>query len=118
MVQLHKLMVRDVAIDKRSIYLISPNKAGPEMYEVTCTSTSHRKRWKQLIEEAVQECPDEDEGVVEDEIFEEKKAAEARAAKIKKLLGKMTIFWAIFPLLLLKSLIFSLTSTPSSFLFQ
>ncbi|XP_072039123.1 uncharacterized protein [Amphiura filiformis] len=88
-VHLHKLMVRDVAIDKRSIYLISPNKAGPEMYEVMCTSTSHRKRWKQLIETAVQECPDDDEGVVEDEIFEEKKAAEARAAKVKKLLEKM-----------------------------
>ena len=82
-------MVREVAIDKRSIYLISPNKAGPEMYEVMCASTSARKRWKQLLEDAVANCPDEDEGVVEDEVEEEKKAAEARAEKIKGLLEAM-----------------------------
>ncbi|XP_071793867.1 rho guanine nucleotide exchange factor 28-like isoform X2 [Asterias amurensis] len=89
-IHLHKLMVRDVAVDKCSIYLISPNKAGPEMYEVNCENTDKRKKWKEILEQAIIDCPDEDEGVGEDaETDEEKKATEARAAKIKKLLDEM-----------------------------
>ncbi|XP_022086949.1 A-kinase anchor protein 13-like [Acanthaster planci] len=89
-INLYKLMVRDVAIDKCSMYLISPNKIAPEMYEVNCDTPEKRKRWKEILEQAIHDCPDEDEGVGEDaETDEEKRAAEARAAKIKKLLEQM-----------------------------
>ncbi|XP_077988756.1 rho guanine nucleotide exchange factor 28-like isoform X2 [Glandiceps talaboti] len=88
-VPLQKLMVRNVATDKQSIYLISPHKPRPEMYEIMFGSTDERNLWKETIEEAVKNCPDEDEGVVEEEIDEERKQAEARAAKINTLLEQM-----------------------------
>ncbi|XP_070543265.1 rho guanine nucleotide exchange factor 28-like isoform X4 [Ptychodera flava] len=88
-VPLQKLMVRNVATDKQSIYLISPHKAGPEMYEIMCNSTEERDLWRRHIEEAVKNCPDEDEGVVEEEVDEERKQAEVRAAKVTTLLDKM-----------------------------
>ena len=61
MISLFKLMVRDVAIDKCSMYLISQNKAAPEMYEVNCETSENRKKWKEILEQAIHDCPDEGE---------------------------------------------------------
>ena len=61
MINLYKLMVRDVAIDKCSMYLISPNKIAPEMYEVNCDTPEKRKMWKEILEQAIHDCPDEGE---------------------------------------------------------
>ncbi|XP_041464034.1 rho guanine nucleotide exchange factor 18-like isoform X6 [Lytechinus variegatus] len=91
-IPLFKLMVRDVAIDPKSVYLISQNKAGPEMYEVMCTSEHARGEWKKRLLEAIEQCPADDpvdSGIDNNNEEEEKKKAEERALRMKKLLEMM-----------------------------
>ncbi|XP_071965697.1 rho guanine nucleotide exchange factor 28-like isoform X2 [Antedon mediterranea] len=86
-ISLHKLMVREVATDNKSIYLISTASSGPEMYEVKCESDD-RKKWKSIIEEAVKECPAPDE-IQDTEIDEHNRLTEARAKKIKQFISDL-----------------------------
>ncbi|XP_071506121.1 uncharacterized protein [Diadema antillarum] len=91
-IPLFKLMVRDVAIDSKSVYLISPNKAGPEMYEVMCPTEHARKEWKKMLLEAIEECPPEGMPLtfgVDVQNEEDRKAAERRALRIKQLIDMM-----------------------------
>ena len=37
-------MVREVAIDRRAIFLVSTSQQGPEMYEIVCDSPEEKKR--------------------------------------------------------------------------
>ncbi|XP_040915053.1 rho guanine nucleotide exchange factor 28 isoform X2 [Toxotes jaculatrix] len=83
-IALQKLIVREVANEERGMFLISASAAGPEMYEVHTSSKEERNTWMRLIREAVESCPEEEEGYTS-ESEEEKRAAEARIQKIHKL---------------------------------
>ncbi|XP_069606571.1 rho guanine nucleotide exchange factor 28 isoform X1 [Ranitomeya imitator] len=82
-ISLQKLIVREVANEERGMFLISASSAGPEMYEIHTSSKDERNTWMRQIQDAVQSCPEEEEGKP-CESDEEKRAAEARAAKAKK----------------------------------
>ncbi|KAM3939560.1 rho guanine nucleotide exchange factor 28 isoform 2-T2 [Leptodactylus fuscus] len=82
-ISLQKLIVREVANEERGMFLISASSAGPEMYEIHTSSKDERNTWMRQIQDAVQSCPEEEEGKP-CESDEEKRAAEARAAKAKQ----------------------------------
>ncbi|XP_062816267.1 rho guanine nucleotide exchange factor 18 isoform X3 [Anolis carolinensis] len=81
-ISLQKLIVREVANEERAMFLISASLKGPEMYEIHTASKEDRNFWMAQIRQAVESCPDEEEGVLAD-LEEERKEAEARAAKLK-----------------------------------
>nr|XP_060641729.1 rho guanine nucleotide exchange factor 18 [Anolis sagrei ordinatus] len=81
-ISLQKLIVREVANEERAMFLISASLKGPEMYEIHTASKEDRNFWMAQIRRAVESCPDEEEGVLAD-LEEERKQAEARAAKLK-----------------------------------
>ncbi|XP_035217532.1 rho guanine nucleotide exchange factor 18-like isoform X4 [Stegodyphus dumicola] len=84
-VSLQKLLVRKKAgQDSRGMYLISSNPSEPEMIELFCRTSKDQKAWMDAIREAIEMCPDEDEGVPS-ETEEERKLEAARAARIKQL---------------------------------
>ncbi|XP_075694295.1 rho guanine nucleotide exchange factor 28 isoform X2 [Rhinoderma darwinii] len=84
-ISLQKLIVREVANEERGMFLISASSAGPEMYEIHTSSKDERNTWMRQIQEAVQSCPEEDvEGKPCELSEEDKRAAEARAAKAQK----------------------------------
>ncbi|XP_072272361.1 rho guanine nucleotide exchange factor 28 isoform X2 [Pyxicephalus adspersus] len=89
-ISLQKLIVREVANEERGMFLISASSAGPEMYEIHTTSKEERNSWMRQIQEAVQSCPEEDEGKIS-ESDEDRRAAEARAAKVQKFQEVLTI---------------------------
>ncbi|KAM5192206.1 rho guanine nucleotide exchange factor 28 isoform 1-T2 [Mantella aurantiaca] len=89
-ISLQKLIVREVANEERGMFLISASSAGPEMYEIHTNSKEERNSWMRHIQEAVQSCPEEDEGKIS-ESDEDKRAAEARAAKAQKYQEVLTI---------------------------
>ena len=43
-IRLKNLMVREVAIDPRAIFLVSTSQEGPEMYEIVCESPEEKTR--------------------------------------------------------------------------
>ncbi|XP_029430756.1 rho guanine nucleotide exchange factor 28 isoform X2 [Rhinatrema bivittatum] len=83
-ISLQKLIVREVANEERGMFLISASSAGPEMYEIHTSSKEERNNWMRQIQEAVQSCPEEEEGKMY-ESDEDKRITEARVAKIKKI---------------------------------
>ncbi|XP_018426730.1 PREDICTED: rho guanine nucleotide exchange factor 28-like [Nanorana parkeri] len=82
-ISLQKLIVREVANEERGMFLISASSAGPEMYEIHTNSKEERNSWMRQIHEAVQSCPEEDEGKIS-ESDEDRRAAGARAAKAQE----------------------------------
>ncbi|XP_061589801.1 rho guanine nucleotide exchange factor 28 isoform X2 [Cololabis saira] len=88
-IALQKLIVREVANEERGMFLISASSAGPEMYEVHTSSKEERNTWMRLIREAVESCPEEEEGYTS-ESEEERRVAEARFQKIHKLQESLT----------------------------
>uniref|UniRef100_A0A8C5QQD6 Rho guanine nucleotide exchange factor 28 n=1 Tax=Leptobrachium leishanense TaxID=445787 RepID=A0A8C5QQD6_9ANUR len=80
---LQKLIVREVANEERGMFLISASSAGPEMYEIHTSTKEERNTWMRQIQEAVQSCPEEDDGKT-CESDEDKRVAEAKAAKAQK----------------------------------
>ena len=44
-IRLKNLMVREVATDRKAIFLVSTSLQGPEMYEIVCESPSEKKRY-------------------------------------------------------------------------
>ncbi|PFX30955.1 rho guanine nucleotide exchange factor 28-like isoform X3 [Stylophora pistillata] len=56
-VRLKKLIVREVATDRKAIFLVSTSSQGPEMYEIVCESAAEKKRWMEIIREAVANAP-------------------------------------------------------------
>jgi len=87
-INLQKLLVREIAGQfSKGVYLISSNPYEPEMYELLFSTAKDQKIWIDQIRYAVENCPDEDEGVLND--CEEKKVEEARKAKIRELLNAM-----------------------------
>ncbi|XP_040277387.1 rho guanine nucleotide exchange factor 28 isoform X1 [Bufo bufo] len=82
-ISLQKLIVREVANEERGMFLISASSAGPEMYEIHTSSKDERNTWMRQIQDAVQSCPEEEERKP-CESDEDKRAAEARAAKAQK----------------------------------
>ncbi|KAE8636013.1 hypothetical protein XENTR_v10002813 [Xenopus tropicalis] len=87
---LRKLIVREVANEERGMFLISASSAGPEMYEIHTNSKEERNGWMRQIQEAVQSCPQEDEGK-SCESDEDKRVAEARAVKAQKYHDTLTL---------------------------
>ncbi|GFS64463.1 rho guanine nucleotide exchange factor 28 [Trichonephila inaurata madagascariensis] len=84
-VSLQKLLARKKAgQDSCGIYLISSNPNEPEMIELFCKTPKDQKAWMEAIREAIDLCPDEDEGVPS-ETEEERKLEAAKAARIKQL---------------------------------
>ncbi|XP_044302416.1 rho guanine nucleotide exchange factor 28 isoform X2 [Varanus komodoensis] len=81
-IALQKLIVREVANEERGMFLISASSTGPEMYEIHTSSKEERSHWMRQVQEAVESCPEE-EGKM-DESDEDRRVAEARAAKIQK----------------------------------
>ncbi|XP_067885641.1 rho guanine nucleotide exchange factor 28 isoform X2 [Heterodontus francisci] len=80
---LQKLIVREVANEERGMFLISASTAGPEMYEMHTNSKEDRNNWMRLIRMAVESCPEEEEERLS-EYEEDKRIAEARAARTRK----------------------------------
>ncbi|XP_055938422.1 rho guanine nucleotide exchange factor 28-like isoform X4 [Argiope bruennichi] len=84
-VSLQKLLARKKAgQDSCGIYLISSNPNEPEMIELFCKTPKDQKAWMEAIREAIDLCPDEDEGVPS-ETEEERKLEAAKAARVKQL---------------------------------
>ncbi|XP_063819936.1 rho guanine nucleotide exchange factor 28 isoform X2 [Pseudophryne corroboree] len=82
-IPLQKLIVREVANEERGMFLISASSAGPEMYEIHTTSKEERNSWMRQIQDAVQSCPEEEEGKT-CESDDDKRVAEAQVAKAHK----------------------------------
>ncbi|XP_037758954.1 rho guanine nucleotide exchange factor 28 isoform X7 [Chelonia mydas] len=81
-ISLQKLIVREVANEERGMFLISASSAGPEMYEVHTNSKEERNNWMRQIQDAVESCPEEEGKISESD--EDRRIAEAKAAKIQK----------------------------------
>ncbi|XP_045141160.1 rho guanine nucleotide exchange factor 28 [Echinops telfairi] len=82
-ISLQKLIAREVANEERGMFLISASSSGPEMYEIHTNSKEERNNWMRRIQQAVESCPEE-EGGRTSELDEERRKAEARAAKIQQ----------------------------------
>uniref|UniRef100_A0A8C0EA89 Rho guanine nucleotide exchange factor 28 n=1 Tax=Bubo bubo TaxID=30461 RepID=A0A8C0EA89_BUBBB len=82
-ISLQKLIVREVANEERGMFLISTSSAGPEMYEVHTNSKEERNNWMRHIQDAVESCPQEEEGKM-NESDEDRHIAEAKASRIQK----------------------------------
>ncbi|XP_005386124.1 PREDICTED: rho guanine nucleotide exchange factor 28 [Chinchilla lanigera] len=82
-ISLQKLIAREVANEERGMFLISASSAGPEMYEIHTNSKEERNNWMRQIQQAVESCPEE-EGGRTSESDEERRKAEARAARIQQ----------------------------------
>ncbi|XP_072848742.2 rho guanine nucleotide exchange factor 28 isoform X2 [Pogona vitticeps] len=81
-IALQKLIVREVANEERGMFLISASSTGPEMYEIHTSSKEERSHWMRQVQEAVESCPEEEGKMSESD--EDRRIAEARAAKIQK----------------------------------
>ncbi|NXL49180.1 ARG28 factor, partial [Podilymbus podiceps] len=81
-ISLQRLIVREVANEERGMFLISASSAGPEMYEVHTNSKEERNNWMRHIQDAVESCPEEEGKMSESD--EDRRIAEAKAAKIQK----------------------------------
>uniref|UniRef100_A0A8D2JTE0 Rho/Rac guanine nucleotide exchange factor 18 n=1 Tax=Sciurus vulgaris TaxID=55149 RepID=A0A8D2JTE0_SCIVU len=81
-ISLQKLIVREVANEEKAMFLISASLQGPEMYEIYTSSKEDRNSWMTHIRQAVESCPDEEEGPFT-EAEEERKVAEARAMRLR-----------------------------------
>uniref|UniRef100_A0A8C3XLP8 Rho guanine nucleotide exchange factor 28 n=1 Tax=Chelydra serpentina TaxID=8475 RepID=A0A8C3XLP8_CHESE len=81
-ISLQKLIVREVANEERGMFLISASSAGPEMYEIHTNSKEERNNWMKQIQDAVESCPEEEGKISESD--EDRRIAEAKAAKIQK----------------------------------
>ncbi|XP_074877324.1 rho guanine nucleotide exchange factor 28 isoform X3 [Buteo buteo] len=82
-ISLQRLIVREVANEERGMFLISASSAGPEMYEVHTNSKEERNNWMRHIQDAVESCPEEEEGKMS-ESDEDRRIAEAKASRIQK----------------------------------
>ncbi|KAM6303455.1 rho guanine nucleotide exchange factor 28 isoform 2-T2 [Podargus strigoides] len=82
-ISLQRLIVREVANEERGMFLISASSAGPEMYEVHTSSKEERNNWMKHIQDAVESCPEEEEGKMS-ESDEDRRIAEAKASRIQK----------------------------------
>ncbi|NXL35720.1 ARG28 factor, partial [Glaucidium brasilianum] len=82
-ISLQKLIVREVANEERGMFLISTSSAGPEMYEVHTNSKEERNNWMRHIQDAVESCPQEEEGKM-NESDEDRHIVEAKASRIQK----------------------------------
>ncbi|XP_060088729.1 rho guanine nucleotide exchange factor 18 [Heteronotia binoei] len=89
-ISLQKLIVREVANEERAMFLISASLKGPEMYEIHTSSKEERNFWMAQIRQAVENCPDEEERILADP-EEERKQAEARAAKLKEFHDRLRV---------------------------
>ncbi|XP_015280157.1 PREDICTED: rho guanine nucleotide exchange factor 18 [Gekko japonicus] len=89
-ISLQKLIVREVANEERAMFLISASLKGPEMYEIHTSSKEDRNYWMAQIRRAVENCPDEEERTPADP-EEERKQAEARAAKLKEFHDRLRV---------------------------
>ncbi|XP_077129648.1 rho guanine nucleotide exchange factor 18 isoform X2 [Ranitomeya variabilis] len=87
-ISLQKLIVREVANEEKAMFLISASLNGPEMYEIHTTSKEERNSWMTLIREAVESCPDEETGFL-NEADEERKQVSERAARRKDLQDRL-----------------------------
>ncbi|XP_005091096.2 uncharacterized protein LOC101851784 [Aplysia californica] len=58
-IPLYRLLVREKrdARDSLGIYMISQNRATPEMYELVCKTKGEREDWLRLLEEAIRASP-------------------------------------------------------------
>lgn len=59
-IRLKNLMVREVATDRKAIFLVSTSLQGPEMYEIVCDSPDEKRRWMDIIREAAANAPEDD----------------------------------------------------------
>ncbi|XP_035667320.1 A-kinase anchor protein 13-like isoform X6 [Branchiostoma floridae] len=87
-IPLFKLLVREVANEERSLFLISANTV--EMYEIMCVDGKERETWMKIVREAVNNCPEEEDEGMKSETEEERKITEARTAKMNQLIDEMT----------------------------
>ncbi|XP_062386550.1 rho guanine nucleotide exchange factor 18a isoform X2 [Sardina pilchardus] len=76
-IPLQKLIVRNVALDEKAIFLICASSDVPEMYEVLTGSKEERDIWMNHIWEAIASCPED----VDEELASEQ--VEANAARLR-----------------------------------
>ncbi|KAJ8362545.1 hypothetical protein AAFF_G00369580, partial [Aldrovandia affinis] len=83
-ISLQKLIVREVALEEKAMFLICASSAEPEMYEIHTSSKEECSAWMALIRQAVENCPH-----VEEELFSEQE--EAQALKLRELQERLTV---------------------------
>lgn len=88
-ISLQRLIVREVANVEKAMFLISALE-GPEMYEIHTNSKEERNTWMEHIREAVERCPDANEGIFY-EPEEDRRQAELRAAKLKEFQERLSL---------------------------
>lgn len=88
-ISLQKLIVREVANEEKAMFLISTSMKGPEMYEIHTSSKEDRNIWMAHIRQAVESCPDEEEGVFSE--GEERKPIEARTTKLQEFQERLSL---------------------------
>ncbi|KAL2097184.1 hypothetical protein ACEWY4_006391 [Coilia grayii] len=77
-IPLQKLIVRNVALDEKAIFLICASSDVPEMYEILTGSREERDRWMNLTWQAIASCSED----ADEELGSEQD--EAVTAKIRK----------------------------------
>ncbi|XP_067932612.1 rho guanine nucleotide exchange factor 2-like isoform X3 [Watersipora subatra] len=84
-VPLTNLIVREKGStkDNRGIYLIRQSRENPEMYELVCKSSQDRRDWIDILRKAVNESPEEDEGVI-NETEEEHREVIGKLGKLRE----------------------------------
>ncbi|MBN3308834.1 ARHGI factor, partial [Amia calva] len=82
-ISLQKLIVREVAHEDKGMFLICASSKEPEMYEIHTSSKEERNTWMTVIRQAVENCPDVQEGLFSDQ-------EEARIQKLRELQERLS----------------------------
>ncbi|KAL1772792.1 rho guanine nucleotide exchange factor 18 isoform X1 [Sigmodon hispidus] len=88
-ISLQKLIVREVANEEKAMFLISASKQGPQMYEIYTSSKEDRNTWMAHIRQAVESCPDEEDGSLSES--EERKMIEARTMRLRDFQERLSL---------------------------
>eukprot|EP00112_Aurelia_sp_Birch-Aquarium-sp1_P002119 Seg123.17 transcript_id=Seg123.17/GoldUCD/mRNA.D3Y31 product="Rho guanine nucleotide exchange factor 18" protein_id=Seg123.17/GoldUCD/D3Y31 len=88
-IYLKSLLAREVATDMRALFLV--NNEGPEMYELVCSTTKIKNQWMQMIKEAIENKPDEEEENQSDLEEEMRKEEESRVTRLKDIMEGLQI---------------------------
>ncbi|XP_076800218.1 rho guanine nucleotide exchange factor 28-like isoform X4 [Clavelina lepadiformis] len=84
-VSLHKLIVREVAYDERGLLLMS--MSSQQMYKLKLTSINDCKTIAQVLNVAIPNCPDDDEGVSSED--EEEKRLHERLNEVQTRIAQL-----------------------------
>ncbi|XP_076443854.1 rho guanine nucleotide exchange factor 28-like isoform X2 [Babylonia areolata] len=93
-VPLYKMLVREKRDERDShgIYVISQIRQSPEMYELVCRTRDERDHWMRILQEAIKNCPEEDEVQPQQPevvMEEERRKQEEKSRKMKDIINSL-----------------------------